>query len=58
MAVVFLLGPGMWDPAKRTASDPAPLLVRRELAKVFKAHGHRIILMEDDFEGEDLIDCE
>jgi hypothetical protein len=58
MAVVFLLGPGMWDPAKRTASDPAPLLVRRQLAKVFKAHGHRVVLMEDDpdREGEDLIE--
>ena len=56
MAVVFLLGPGMWDPAKRTTSDPTPLLVRRELAKVFKAYGHRVRLMEDDREGEDLIE--
>jgi hypothetical protein len=58
MAVVFLLGPGVWDPAKRTASDAAPLLVRRELATIFKAHGHRVTLMEDDPDrkGEDLIE--
>jgi hypothetical protein len=56
MAVVFLLGPGMWDSARRQASDPAPLQVRRDLAKIF-THDHRVILMEDDpdREGEDLI---
>jgi hypothetical protein len=58
MAVVFLLGPGMWDPAKRTAADPAPLQVRREIAKVFRAHDHRVILMEEDPDraDEDLIE--
>jgi len=58
MAVVFLLGPGMWDSAKRTATDPAPLQVRREIAKVFRARDHRVILMEEDPDraDEDLIE--
>lgn len=57
MAVIFLLGPGMWDPAKRTSSDPAPIRVRREIAKIFGGDGHKVILMEDDpdRQGEDLI---
>jgi len=48
----------MWDAAKRRASDPDPLQVRRNIAKTFKAHHHRVILMEDepDREGEDLIE--
>jgi len=58
MAVVFVLGPGMWDPDKRTPADPGPLQVRRDIAKNLKTHGHDVILMEDDpdREGEDLID--
>jgi hypothetical protein len=58
MAVVFILGPGMWDPEKRTPSDPAPLQVRRDIAKDLRGHGHDVVLMEDDVdrEGEDLID--
>jgi hypothetical protein len=48
MAVVFLLGPGMWDPAKRTPSDPSPMHVRRAMARILSDHGHRVILMEDD----------
>lgn len=58
MAIVFILGPGMWDPEKRTPSDPAPRQVRRDIAKNLKGHGHDVVLMEDDVdrEGEDLID--
>ena len=57
MATIFLLGPGMWDPAKRTSSDPAPIKVRREVAKILDGDGHKVILMEDDLDrpGEDLI---
>lgn len=57
MAVVFLLGPGMWAPEKGTAAKPSPMEVRREIAKVLTAGGHRVILMEDDPDrkGEDLI---
>lgn len=57
MAVVFLLGPGMWDPAKRPAADPNPMRVRREMARVFIDHGHKVTLMEDDPDrpGEDYI---
>lgn len=47
----------MWDPAKGSAADPAPMQVRRDLAEVFRGHGHTVILMEDDpdRQGEDLI---
>jgi len=57
MAVIFLLGPGMWDPTKKS-SDPAPMLIRREFAKVFIEDGHEVILMEDDPDrvGEDYIE--
>ena len=57
MAIVFLLGPGMLDPANAQAVDPAPMQVRRDLAEVFRGHGHTVILMEDDLDrqGEDLI---
>ena len=57
MAVVFLLGPGVWDPAKRGAADPSPMQVRRSIEKALKAHGHKVILMEDDPDrpGEDYI---
>lgn len=57
MAVVFLLGPGMWDPARRPVADPSPMQVRRAIAKTMKEHGHRVILMEDDPDrpGEDYI---
>lgn len=48
MAIVFLLGPGMWDPDRGPAADPAPIQVRRDLAEVFRGHGHTVILMEDD----------
>lgn len=57
MAVIFLLGPGMWDPSKRTPAEPSPMDVRRHIAKQFRRDGHEAILMEDDpnREGEDLI---
>lgn len=58
MAVVFLLGPGMWDGGKRNTSNPSPFLVRRSLAKTVESHGHHVVLMEDDSErdGEDMIE--
>lgn len=57
MASIFLLGPGMWDSAKRAASGPAPMKVRRDMAKAFEAGGHKVVLMEDDpdRDGEDYI---
>ncbi|HWQ68388.1 MAG TPA: hypothetical protein VN494_00305 [Patescibacteria group bacterium] len=57
MAIIFLLGPGMLDPAEAQPADPAPMQVRRNLAEVFGRHGHTVILMEDDpdRQGEDLI---
>ena len=57
MAVIFLLGPGMWDPDKRASSDPAPMQTRREIAKVFNKDGHKVVLMEDDADrkGEDYV---
>ncbi|MBI2387378.1 MAG: hypothetical protein HYV14_15420 [Elusimicrobia bacterium] len=58
MAVVYLLGPGMWDGGKRTSDDQSPLLVRRSIAKTLGANGHQVVLMEDDPDriGEDLIE--
>lgn len=57
MAVIFLLGPGHWDPAKRTATDPGPMQVRRDMARKLRAGGHKVVLMEDepDCAGEHLI---
>lgn len=57
MAVIFLLGPGMWDPAKGASSAPTPMQVRRHLAAIFAKVGHKVILMEDDPDrkGEDMI---
>lgn len=57
MAVVFLLGPGMWGPEKGAPAKPSPMEVRRELAKILSGGGHRVILMEDepDRKGEDMI---
>lgn len=56
MAVIFLLGPGMWEPT-RGAGNPSPIDTRREIAKIFVAGGHRVILMENepDQKGEDMI---
>lgn len=53
MAVVFLLGPGMWGPEKGTSAKPSPMEIRREIAKVLAAGGHRVILMEDEAERKD-----
>ena len=57
MASIFLLGPGMWDSSKHSAPSPAPMKIRREMAKVFAADGHKVVLMEDDADrdGEDYI---
>lgn len=57
MSVIFLLGPGMWDPARGSPPDRSPLQTRRELAKIMRADGHRVILMEDDPDraNEDMI---
>lgn len=57
MAVVFLLGPGMWGPEKGASAKPSPMEMRREIAKLLAAGGHRVILMEDeaDRKGEDMI---
>lgn len=56
MACVFLLGPGMWGPAKSRAAS-SPIGVRRRIAKILEASGHSIVIMEDepDVAGEDMI---
>ena len=55
MATVFLLGPGEW---RRKQVGLSPLEHRRELAKLLREHGHRVILMEDenDKDGEDMVE--
>lgn len=57
MAVVFLLGPGMWAAENPARPEPPPMATRRRLAAILHAAGHRAFLMEDDpdREGEDLI---
>jgi len=57
MAVIFLLGPGMWGP-ERTAADVSPMEVRKKLAARFRTDGHAVILMEDeaDRKGEDMVE--
>lgn len=58
MAVVFLLGPGMWAAEEAERSGSAPMAVRRRLAAILGAGGHRAFLMEDDPDrvDEDLIE--
>ncbi len=42
MAVIFLLGPGMWDFEKKgTESDSSPLEVRRNIAKILRGAGQK-----------------
>lgn len=55
MATVFLLGPGEWQEKQAGLS---PLEHRRELAKLLREHGHRVILMEDekDKDSEDMVE--
>lgn len=55
MATVFLLGPGEWQEKQPGFS---PLEHRRELAKLLRERGHRVILMEDekDKDAEDLVE--
>lgn len=57
MAVIFLLGPGTWDPSKKAPTEPSPMGVRRKIAKQLREDGHEVVLMEDDPDrvGEDLI---
>ena len=57
MAVVFLLGPGMWAAEEAERSKLPPMVVRRRLAAILGEGGHRAFLMEDDPDrlGEDLI---
>jgi hypothetical protein len=57
MAVIFLLGPGMWGPEKGISGSSTPMAVRRDISKILGAGGHKVILMEDedDQKGEDMI---
>ena len=57
MAAIFLLGPGLWGPEKGASGSSTPMAVRREMAKILSASGHKVILMEDeeDHKGEDMI---
>jgi hypothetical protein len=50
MAVVFLLGPGMWDASKAPKSPITPMAVRRQIAHFLRTGGHKVILMEDEQE--------
>ena len=58
MAVIFLLGPGMWDASTHSATALSPIQVRRQIARTLDAGGHEVILMEDDPDrkGEDMIE--
>ena len=57
MAVIFLLGPGMWDTSKGSKATISPMAIRRQIAYLLKTDGHKVILMEDDPDrnGEDMI---
>ena len=57
MSVVFLLGPGMWATEDSSHPQASPMAVRRRVAAILAAGGHRVFLMEDDPDraGEDLI---
>jgi hypothetical protein len=57
MAVVFLLGPSVWEVSKKAFPGFSPMRVRREIAVALRGDGHIVILMEDDPERpeEDLI---
>ena len=56
MAVVFLLGPGMWAEGA-ASSEPAPIAVRRQLAGILQETGHSVLLMEEepDLDDEDMV---
>lgn len=58
MAIVFLLGPSLWDPQRGEPPKHAPMEVRRQIEELLEAEGHHVILMEDveDRRGEDLIE--
>lgn len=58
MAVVFLLGPGMWAAERTSQPERAPIDVRRRLAQILKGGGHSVVLMEDvpDLPGEGMVE--
>ena len=58
MAVIFLLGPGYWDPAKGIPPSDTPLKVRERLAAIFERDGHAVIIMEKAsvIKGEGMIE--
>lgn len=58
MAVVFLLGPSEWDPARAPHPTLTPLEIRRQIASTISAVRHHVIILEDvsDVAGEDLVE--
>lgn len=52
MAVIFLLGPGMLGEEKGGLQQYSPMDVRRDMARTFRAAGHKVILMEDEPDGD------
>jgi hypothetical protein len=58
VAVVFLLGPGMWTAEKTSRPERAPIEVRRRLGQILKEAGHSVVLMEDvpDQPGEGMVE--
>jgi len=58
VAVVFLLGPGMWAGEGISRHDRAPIEVRRRLAGILTEGGHSVVLMEDvpDLPGEGMVE--
>lgn len=58
MAVVFLLGPGMWAAEKTSPPERAPIEVRRRLAQILREVGHSVVLMEEvpDLPGEGMVE--
>lgn len=57
MAIIFLLGPSLWEPAA-APKGYNPMEMRRRIAETFRKDGHKVVLMEDepDRDGEDLVD--
>ena len=47
MAIIFLLGPSVWK-SKKISPIYSPMQKRRQLAEIFRADNHKIVIMEDE----------
>lgn len=57
MAVVFVLGPSEWDPARGKSRGVTPRAVRETICETLRAHDHGAFLMEErpDPPGRDMV---